>query len=163
MSVTVILIILSGVFDFNTLFLLAAASFCVGIAFRESGIRVAFGFYIASILLGFLLAPNKFYCITFAAMSLYLLISEFFYDRLGHIKNKVNRRRILWVVKYVAFNLMFIPSVLLLPKLFYSGEINQSFLLIFLLLGQVALLIYDMAYTYFQGYVWEKMRRNLRL
>jgi uncharacterized membrane protein len=35
LAVTVVLIILSGVFEFNTLFLLAAASFGVGIAIRK--------------------------------------------------------------------------------------------------------------------------------
>jgi hypothetical protein len=162
MAIAVVLIILSGVFDFNTLFLLAAASFCVGIAFRETGIRVASGFCLASILLGLLLAPNKFYCITFAAMGIYLLGSEYCYDKLMHIKNQHHRKRILWVAKYAIFNVMYIPSLIFLPKLFYTGEINQRFLLGLVIIGQAGILIYDMAYVYFQGYIWSKLRRNLR-
>lgn len=163
MAIAVVLIILSGVFDFNTLFLLAAASFCVGIAFREAGIQVASGFLLASILLGLLLAPNKLYCITFAAMGIYLLGSEYSYDKLVKIKNQNQRKRMLWVAKYAIFNVMYIPSLIFLPKLFYAGEISRSYLLVLLLIGQAGIFIYDMAYVYFQGYLWIKLRRNLRL
>jgi hypothetical protein len=162
-AITVVLIILSGVFDFNTLFLLAAASFCVGIAFRETGIRIAAGFCMASIILGLLLAPNKFHCITFAAMGIYLLASEYSYDRLVKLKNQQHRKRLLWIVKYLIFNIMYIPSLIFLPRLFYEGKVSQSILLILIVAGQAGLFIYDMAYVYFQGYIWSKLRRNLGL
>lgn len=161
-AVTVLLIILSGVLDFNTVFLLAAASYCVGIAFRESGYRIAFAFYLASILLGLLLAPNKLYCITFAAMGLYLLASEYAYDRLKGIKNRSSRRKLLWVVKYIIFNLMYIPALIFLPGLFYAGHISRSYIYGFIIIGQIALLVYDMAYQYFQGYIWGKIRTKLK-
>ncbi len=161
LSICVVLIILSGVLEFNTLFLLAAASFCVGIAFRESDIRFAFGFYLAAFILGFLLAPNKLYCITFAAMGMYLLILEFSYDQLSAVKNQTRRRNLSWMIKYIVFNLMYIPAVLFLPKLFYAGDLNPQVLLILIVGGQGALFIYDMAYHYFQSYVWEKLRRRL--
>ena len=163
MAVTVVMIILSGVLDFNTLFLLAAASFCVGIAFRESNTQTAAGFYLASLILGILLAPNKLYCITYAAMGLYILASEFSYDLLGKVKYKSTRKTLLWVVKYVIFNLMYIPALLYLPGTFYAGKISSGLIAGFIVIGQVALLVYDIAYVYFQGYVWGKLRRNLKL
>jgi hypothetical protein len=162
-SVTVLLIIFSGVFDFNTIFLLAAASFCVGIAFRESGYRMAFGFYIASTLLGFLLAPNKIYCITFAAMGIYILASEYAYDRLKVDKDNKSSKGKLWVVKYILFNLMYIPALIFLPKLFYAGKINSIMFVGILLFGQIALFVYDIAYRYFQGSIWGKVRDRLKL
>ncbi|MDD3172525.1 MAG: hypothetical protein PHF63_02455 [Herbinix sp.] len=163
MAITVLLIILSEVLDFNTLFLLAGASFCVGIAFRESGIMFAFGFYFASLILGFLLAPNKLYCITYSAMGLYLLISEYSYDKLINIKSPNNRRIFLWIIKFAVFNIMYIPAVVFLPKLFYEGDIFKGILAAFILVGQIALFVYDMAYNYFQRYVWGKVRGNLKL
>jgi len=163
MAITVVLIVLSGALDFNTLFLLAAASFCVGIVFRECGIQIASGFCLASVFLGFLMAPNKLYCITFTAMSFYLLASEFGYDKLQATKNTKNKRTVLWLMKYMIFNIIYIPVIVLIPKLFYSGSINGSFLLVLILIGQVALLIYDMAYRYFQSNIWGKLRRNLKL
>lgn len=163
MAITVVLIILSAILDFNTLFLLAGASFCVGVAFRECGIQTASGFLVGCIALGFLLSPNKLYCITFAAMSIYLLASEFSYDKLQKVRDHKSRKRSLWLIKYLIFNLMYIPALLLLPKLFYAGDISDRLLFGMFIIGQAALLIYDMAYVYFQGYIWSKLRRNLKL
>lgn len=163
LALDVILIVLSGVIEMNTLFLLAAASFCVGIAIRESGKRIGFGFYLASILLGLILTPNKLYCITYAAFGLYLVIVENTYDKLTSVKERSNRRLIFWVVKYAAFNLMFLPILIFLPKLIYQGAIKPVLFALLILAGQVALFIFDKAYEYFQGAVWGKVRRRFKL
>ena len=70
---TVVCMALGSVIETNTLFLLAAAAFFVGIVIREFGLRTGAAFYLAAILLGFLVTPNKFYVITFAAMGFYIL------------------------------------------------------------------------------------------
>lgn len=163
LAYTVIIVILSGILEFNSLFLLAGASYLVGIAIRESGIRIGTGFYIASLLLSLMLAPNKLYCITFIAMGLYLVISEYSYDKLAKIKRIGDRKRVYWIIKYVIFNLMYIPMLIFLPKLIYQGELNDRLWLVLIPAGQVALFIYDMAYNYFQKHVWEKVRRKLNL
>jgi hypothetical protein len=163
LACTILLVIFSGIFEFNTLFLLAGASFCVGIAIRESGVRIGFGFYIASLLLSFLLAPNKLYCITYAAMGLYLVISEYTYDKLTHIKSTDNRIQILWIIKYIAFNAMYIPILIFLPKLIYQGQINKMLFAVIFLAGQLVLFVYDKAYGYFQSSVWGKVRGKLHL
>ncbi len=164
LACTVLLVILGGVLEFNTLFLLAGASFCVGIAIRESGLLFGFGFYIASILLSFLLAPNKLYCITFAAMGLYLVITEYSFHKLSFVKwNSGIRKKVLWITKFIAFNIMYIPILLFLPKLLYPGQLSNGFLAAFFFGGQVALVIYDMAYTYFQIYIWGRIRGKLHL
>ena len=163
LACTVIIVILSGVLEFNSLFLLAGASYLVGIAIRESGIRIGTGFYIASLLLSLMLAPNKLYCITFIAMGLYLVISEYTYDKLAKVKQIGNRKRMYWAVKYAVFNLMYIPILIFLPKLIYQGELNKNFLLVLILGGQVALFVYDIAYNYFQKHIWEKVRGKLNL
>lgn len=162
-ALTVLLIIFSGIFDFNTVFLLACASYCVGIAFRESGYRMAIGFYLASTFLGVLLAPNKLYCITFAAMGFYILSSEYAYDRLKGNKNNSSPKGLLWVIKYILFNLMYLPALIFLPKLFYAGNISSIMLVAFIITGQIALFVYDIAYRYFQGSIWEKVRHRLKL
>lgn len=161
LAVTILLIVLGGVFEANTLFLLSGASFCVGIAFRESGIRFAVGFYIASIILSFFLAP--FYWITYGAMGLYILIAEYSYDKVVNTEKTGYRRPLLWLVKYVIFNMMYIPALLFLPKLIYQGDLNSLLVAILLVAGQVALFIYDIAYQYFQRYVWGKIRNYLKL
>jgi hypothetical protein len=160
---TTLLVIFSGIWEFNTLFLLAGASFAVGIAIRECKLRIGFGFYIASVLLSFILAPNKIYCITYSAMGLYLVVIEYFFLKLSNINWKKNLTILFWVIKYVTFNLMYIPILLCLPKLIYQGQINTGFLVVFILVGQIALFIYDTAHNYFQKNIWEKVRKNLNL
>jgi len=164
LACAVLLVILGGVLEFNTLFLLAAASFCTGIAIRESGLRFGSGFYIASILLSFLLAPNKLYCITFGAMGFYIVIIEYFYHKLSFVKwNTGTRKKVYLVIKLVVFNIMYIPILILLPKLIYQGTINSGLIAAFILGGQAALFIFDKAYTYFQTFVWGKLRVKLHL
>lgn len=163
LALTVLLVILSSVLEFNTLFLLAGASFGIGIAIRESGVRIGFGFYLASVLLSLILAPSKAYCITFAAMGFYLVTSEYAYDKMINIKKISNRRRLLWVVKYVAFNAVYLPILFLLPDLVYQGEMDKRLLIALLLAGQIALFVYDRAYIYFQKNIWGKCRKYLKL
>lgn len=162
LAVTELLIILSGVLEFNTLFLLGAASFGVGIAIRESNIRYGVGFYLGAILLGLILAPNKFYCITFAAMGFYILVMEYTFDKLTHSSSK-NRAKLYWMIKYIAFNVMYIPMLVLLPTLIYQGEMNRLLLPVMFVAGQVVLYFYDLAYRYFQSYLWGKVRNKINL
>ena len=163
LAVTELLIILSGVLEFNTLFLLGLASFGVGIAIRESNVRYGVGFYLGAILLGLILAPNKFYCITFAAMGFYIIVVEYAFDKLTQISNSRSRVKLYWMIKYIAFNAVYIPMLVLLPKLFYQGDINRLFLPVMLLAGQVVLYFYDLAYRYFQNFIWGKVRNKMNL
>lgn len=162
LALTVLLIILSGVFEFNTLFLLAAASFGVGIAIRESGLSIGVVFYLGAVALGFFLAPNKLYCITFAAMGMYLLIREFAFEKLAHVTWK-NRTLLFYILKYVSFNLMYLPVIFLMPKVIYSGEINSQIYLLLVFAGQLVLFLYDWAYDSFQVAIWDKIRNKLNL
>ena len=158
----VLMIILSGIFEFNTLFLLALASFCVGIAIRETGLRFGFGFYLAGILLGLILAPNKFYCITYAAMGLYVVIFEYSFDKLVNVRTRSNRVKLFWIIKYITFNVMYIPMLIFLPRLLYTGILNLSIYTVLFAAGQVALYVYDGAYVYFQKVIWGRARKFLQ-
>ena len=55
LAMTVIFMFLGSVIETNTLFLLAAASFFVGVVFREFGQMTGLAFYLSAVLLGFLL------------------------------------------------------------------------------------------------------------
>ena len=76
LAFTIVCIAMGSVIETNTLFLLAAASYFVGIIIREFGMRTGAAFYLADVLLGFLVTPNKFYVISFAAMGFYILAVE---------------------------------------------------------------------------------------
>ena len=76
LALSVVCMALGSVIETNTLFLLAAASYFVGIVIREYGMKAGAAFYLADVLLGFLITPNKFYVISFAAMGFYILAAE---------------------------------------------------------------------------------------
>jgi hypothetical protein len=58
MALSVLLLVLSGVLDFSTLFFLAAAAFFVGIIIKEYGLGYGAAFFTGCTILGFLLAPE---------------------------------------------------------------------------------------------------------
>ena len=122
LAVTVVCMALGSVIETNTLFLLAAAAFFVGIVIRELGLRTGAAFYLAAILLGFLVTPNKFYVITFAAMGFYIL---------G------------------------------IRSMLFQKAVSDQLLLAAVMVGQIAILVYDKAYQYVQGTLWEKWRKRI--
>ena len=66
LALTEVGIALGSVIETNTLFLLAAASFFVGIVIQEFGLKSGAGFLLAGILLAILLSPNKLYVVSYA-------------------------------------------------------------------------------------------------
>lgn len=166
LAVDIILIILSGTMEMSTLFFLAGAAFCVGIAVREYGAVMGGGFFFASMILALLLAPVKMYCITYAMMSMYILLSEVAWNILSSRKNNTSAnlshiQKIFWVARFVIFNVMYIPMVIFAPKLIYAGEIHPLVLASVIAGGQVAVVIFEKAYCYFQIRIWNKFRRFL--
>lgn len=156
-----VLLVLSSVIETNSLFLICAASFCVGIAIREWGIRLGLAFLVASTFINFLVAPNKFYCITFAAMGMYLFLSEYLWKKIAEKDEMKHRTLMLWLGKYIIFNLMYIPVLLFFQELLFVKKVGGVFLIVFFFAGQVVLFIYDRAYIYFQDAIWGKMRIKL--
>lgn len=163
LAVAMILTLIGGYFEPGTLFFMAAAAFCSGIAVRECGRYLGAAFVIAGVLLAFFLAPNKMYIITYGGMSIYIYLREFAFDIIADAKKINHRTAVFWGVRYVLFNLMFIPAMLLLPRLFYPGEMSLPLRGAVILGAQVVLYIYDQAYEYFQAVLWNRLRKSLRL
>lgn len=159
LAFAVILNLLAAMIEPSTLFLLAAAAMCTGIAVREYGLRMGFAFLAAGILLALILSPQKLYCLTYGAMSIYIYIRELIWERLAQAENIKHRGIWLWASKYIVFNVMFIPILIFFPKLIYSGDLTLPLYLLAILLGQAALWIYDKAYDYFQNFIWNRLRR----
>ena len=97
LALSVVFMALGSIIETSTLFLLAAASFFVGIVVREFGLRAGAAFYIAAVLLGFITAPNKFYVLTFAAMGFYIWGIEAAWRWLERHPQYRNRRMIFWI------------------------------------------------------------------
>ena len=106
----VILLVLSAVIETSSLFLIAAAAFCVGIVLREWGIKAGAAFLAASFVVGLIVAPNRLYCITFLAMGIYLVLSEILWEKVAQ-SSKIQKKTVaVWIGKYIIFNAMFIPG-----------------------------------------------------
>ena len=168
LALAVILNILSGVIDSSTLFLLSAASFFIGIAFRETSRLLGVGFYLASVLLSFILAPNKMYCVTYSVIGLYVVIRELICkptienkEISKTVSNINNEKKRFLIIKFIIFNIIYVPILFLFPQLFIARELSSITRIIFLLLGQVGFIIYDKAYDYFMIHYWGKYRKNL--
>lgn len=163
-AISVILVVLSGIIEFNTLFLLGVASLCIGIAIQETGLALGFGFLIATVLLSIILAPNKLYCITYAGIGLYIVITEVFRRRV--LKKELEPKMFqcqLWVVKVIGFNLIFIPILFGMPKLVYAGEVSIKIGVLLILLGQVVLIIYDKVYSVCMEYYIRVLQKKFQL
>lgn len=161
-AVVCLFIIFASLLETNTLFLLAASAYAVGIAIREFGLRLGFGFFIACILLGFLLSPNKLYVLTYAGLSLYIVWTEASYWFLS--RTHFHRyKSLLFFVKLAFFNLLYIPVLLLFPHILFTGTISTPIIFGLLIGGQFGWYLYDKAYDYFQVMVWGKLRNKIGL
>lgn len=154
-------IALGSVIESNTLFLLAAASFLVGIMIREAGLRFGGGFLIAGMLLGILIAPNKFYVFTYTGMGCYIWIREMLWEWLAKASEKVNRMKLFWFFKILTFNVVFIMGIAFGWKLFAEKEVSWQIVLGIAAAGQIGFLLYDMAYEYVQRQIWSKIRGKI--
>ena len=143
------------------MFLLAAASYFVGIIYREFGGKMGAAFYIAGVILGFIVSPNKFYILSYGAMGFYILVNEFAFRKIAEWKGNVNRSVIFWIVKYVVFNVMYLPMLLGFQELLFGRKLPGALMIGALVAGQIGLFIYDRAYEYVQGRIWNKVRGRL--
>lgn len=158
LALTVVFMALGSIIETSTLFLLAAASYFVGIVVREFGLKTGGAFYLAAVLLGFITAPNKFYVLTFAAMGFYIWGIEAAWRWLEKRPEMGQRHKIFWAAKYVIFNIVFIPIVIFFRDLLFAQAVSTPVILGVIVAGQIALFIYDRAYDYVQVHVWGKMR-----
>ena len=161
LALTVVFMALGSVIETSTLFLLAAASYFVGIVIREFGLRMGGAFYIAAVLLGFITAPNKFYVFTFTAMGFYIWGIEAVWRWLEKRPQYRNRRMVFWISKYVIFNIVYIPIVIAFREMLFARAVSDTMMIIVVLGGQIALFIYDRAYDYVQAHLWGKLRGRM--
>lgn len=161
LALTILCMSLGSLIESNTLFLLAAASYFVGIVIRETGLGTGLAFYAGAVLLGFLITPNKFYVISYAGLGFYILATELAWCLLGRFAWKKSPDAVFWIIKYGIFNLLYLPVVFFFPKLIFAGELGTPVLVGAVAAGQAVLFLYDKAYDYVQSQIWSKLRRHL--
>ena len=158
LALTVVFMALGSIIETSTLFLLAAASFFVGIVVREFGLKAGGAFYLAAVLLGFITAPNKFYVVTFSAMGFYIWGIEAVWRWLEKRSGMTGRHTVFWISKYVIFNIVYLPVVFIFRELLFARAISGMVMAGVVIGGQVCLFIYDRAYDYVQAHIWGKIR-----
>lgn len=164
LAMTLLCMLLGSILETNTLFLLALASYFVGIVIREFGMGTGGAFYVAGVLLGMFLAPNKFYVCSYAAMALYILVIEFVWLRIGKMKMRNPDRiaKLFWGIKFLAFNVIYLPMILGFGQFLFARKLSGWMLAAVILGGQLGLFLYDRAYEYVQVYLWGRLRKYLK-
>lgn len=158
LALAVVFMALGSIIETSTLFLLAAASFFVGIFVREFGLKAGGAFYLAAVLLGSITAPNKFYVLTFAAMGFYIWGTEAVWRWLEKRHEMRGRYKIFWISKYLIFNVVYLPCVFLFRDMLFAQSVSDAIMVGVIVGGQIGLFIYDRAYDYVQMHLWGKMR-----
>ncbi len=161
LALCVLCMVLGSVIETGTLFFLAAGSYFVGIVIREMGMKMGVAFYLAAVLLGVILAPNKFYVISFAAMGLYIIAVEGIWRVLAKGPKKLQNRAVFWWIKFILFNAMYIPLVLFFQELLFSRKLSGALKIVVIIGGWFLLWIYDNAYEYFQAHLWTRFRARI--
>lgn len=167
LAIAVILLYMGNVLESSTLFFLALASFCTGIVQREYGLKSGWVFWVANLLLGLAVIPQKLYMVTFSVFSLYILLTEMIWNRLCSRQDGRKRNGMFVAARLLVFNVLYLPLVFGMPRLLLGEALLAkagNFLYPLLLLGgQLFLVLFDRAYVYFQGVIWERIRRSLQL
>ena len=160
LALTEVGIALGSVIETNTLFLLAAASFFVGIVIQEFGLKSGAGFLLAGILLGIFLSPNKLYVVSYAFMGFYILIIETIWHFLGRASGWIRSRSFFWFMKYLVFNVLYIPGLIYFWSMLSEKKAAKGIMLMSVVFGQFMLIVFDKTYEYAMGKIWKENRHK---
>ena len=152
MALAVILIILSGIIEQSSLFLLAAASFITGVIQRRFSVKLSTAFIAGTFIVGMFLAPQKLYCFTFAGFSVYVSIAEY-------LRQKDMPFAVCIVIKGICYHILDI--------LFAEGWVKKLsgipvlFIIVAVAAAEALWIIFDKAYIFFQDRYGNRLGRWL--
>lgn len=162
LALSVLLQLAGGYLEISTLFFLMAAALCTGIACYEAGLRLGGAFLIASVLLSLFLLPNKFYCLTYGVLSLYIYLLE-----LIRVKTRLALHPVLlWSAKLLLFNGGFLaPALIFFRELLFSGDISWApwVYALVVLAANGFLVLFDRLYRQLIPREWERLKARLGL
>ena len=155
MALTVILIVLSGVIESSSLFILALASFATGIVERKFSLRTGIAFTIGAALIGFFVAPQKLYVFTYLGFSIYVVVAEYFRDKkIYGIKPFVIKGVLYHVLLAAAVALVncFVGFDMFLENSFINNisKIQVLYYLVLFVFAEALWILFDKAYIFFQ-------------
>lgn len=161
-ALSTVLAVLGTVISVNTIFFTAMAAFLAGIVAIRFGMGRGVVFFCVCALLDFIFNPNKIHFFLYLGFGGYLLLSEGSYRVL---QKKVNAHS-GWLhrgLRLLFFLILYIPILLLLPKLLISGDVMKlpGFYPLMLIGGILAWVVYDAAYGAFKRYFYERFGRMI--
>lgn len=147
LALNCIILLLVNIIPINTLFLLGLASLPISIVIMEYGPKAGVIFYIASVLLSFMLMANK------SQWILYI----FTFGIYGLIKYLIEQgRSFIWeyIIKLVAANILIIITYFILKPFVYI-PVNIATIILF----EITFIIYDFVYSRFIDYYNDRLRK----
>lgn len=155
MALAVILIVLSGVIEASSMFLLAAAAFLAGIFQRRFKTKAGAVFVAGTFLAGLILAPQKLYCFTFMGFAIYILVAE-------HLRGRKVSFATGIFIKGLCYHILLIIALIMVKyfigfdALFKEGWAEKLygmpvlFIIAAIAAAEVLWIVFDRAYIYFQ-------------
>lgn len=160
MALGVLLISLGGYVESSTLFFLAAAAFLAGIIERNFSLLTAVFYMAGTVLLGLFFSPQKLYCLTFAAFSIYIIIAQYLEGWLQ--KGKKLSIMTVWLVKAVSYHVLLIAGGIIVHAIWgldmifatrWLQELKQNYLILFIVVVfvvcEIGWICFDRAYLFF--------------
>ena len=159
LAISMVLILLEGVFGMSTLFLLSLSGFFAGIVIRESGFKMGAAYIVSSLALAFFIAPDKIKIVTYMVVEIYIFAREGIWELLAKRTIKdVKKTNLIYVLsKLIVFNILTVPMVLIFPELLLP-DVDIKWMLIAIALLQPAWFIGDKAYDAFQIGIWNRIK-----
>lgn len=155
MALTVILIVLSGVIESSSLFILALASFATGIVERKFSLKTGIAFTIGAAFIGFFVAPQKLYVFTYLGFSIYVVLAEYFREKnIYGVKSFVIKGVLYHILLIIAVALVnyFIGFDVFLENSFINNisKIQILYYLVLFVFAEALWILFDKAYIFFQ-------------
>lgn len=140
-AISVVILLLTNIFPFNTAFLLCIATVVFPVIKMKCGTSYAAAAVFASCVLSFVLLAEKIYVLTFSLLAVYSIIKG--------IIERFDRMWLEWVLKLVVY---FIGAAAVL-KIFMPGLLLQG-----ILAGVIIFVIYDVALSVFVTFARQKLK-----
>ena len=150
LAINLVLLILINIIPINTLFLMGLASLPISIVIMKYGPKAGFIFYIASVVLGFIVINSKFQWI----------LNTFTFSIYGLIKYIIEQNRPIYIeyLLKILFANISILIVYFILKSFVYIPINLFTILTF----EVLFIVYDNIYSLFIEYYDEVLKKIIK-
>ena len=151
LGLNILLLLISNLISINTMFFMGLASLIISVIVMEYGVNTGVVFYIASIILSFVVMPNK------SQWLLYTLTFGIY----GLVKYFIEKGRPIYIE--VILKLIFANLVAVILYLILKNIVIIPINIITIIVYQVAFLVYDYVYSLFIEYYNEKIKRIINI